>query len=139
MDDFTPYGHELQEDLFNLCKVLNKCIEMNFSLNPKKFEFLRNVGTILGHSISKDRIQVDPKNVSIIKRVSNPKKQRDVRRFLRLVGYYKSFIKDFSKLASHLFRLLAKDSNFHWKDKCQYAFEVLKETLTIVSILTSPN
>jgi len=33
MDDFTPYGFDFQEDLSNLEKVLDKCIEMNLSLS----------------------------------------------------------------------------------------------------------
>ena len=40
MDDFTLYGCDFQEALSNLGKVLNKCIEMNLSLSPKKCEFL---------------------------------------------------------------------------------------------------
>jgi len=52
MDDFTPYGCDLQEALTNLGKVLHKCIEMNLSLHPKKCEFLMTEGIVLGHSIS---------------------------------------------------------------------------------------
>lgn len=52
MDDFTLYGCDFQEALSNLGKVMNKCIEMNLSLNPEKCEFLINEGTMLGHSIS---------------------------------------------------------------------------------------
>ena len=52
MDDFTPYGFDFQEALYNLGKVLDKCIEMNLSLNPKKYEFLMTEGTVLGHAIS---------------------------------------------------------------------------------------
>ena len=35
MDDFTPYGRDFQEDLSNLGKVLQRCIEMNLSLSPE--------------------------------------------------------------------------------------------------------
>jgi len=92
--------------------MLNKCIEMNLSLSPEKCEFLMTAATILGHSISQEGLQVDPNNISIIKKVPTPQKQRDVRRFLGLAGYCKRFIKYFSKLASPLFGLLAKDSEY---------------------------
>lgn len=72
-----------------------------------------NEGTVLGHFVSKEGIQVDPNKISIIKRVPTPQKKIDVRSFLGLVRYYSRFIKEFSKLASGLFGLLAKDSNFH--------------------------
>ena len=85
---------------------------MNLSLNPEKCEFLMNIQTVLGHSISQEGQQVDPNKIFIIKRVPTPQKQRDVISFFGLVGYYGRFIKDFKKVTSPLFGLLAKDSEF---------------------------
>ena len=112
MDDFTPYVCDFQEALSNLGKVLKKCIERKLSLSPEKCEFLMTAGAALGHSISQEGLQVDPNKIGIIQRVPPLQKQRDVRSFLGLVGYYRRFIKDFNKLASLLFGLLAKDSDF---------------------------
>jgi len=56
MDDFTPYGCDFHEALSNLGKVLNKHIEMNLSLSPKKCEFLTITWTVLGHSISQEEL-----------------------------------------------------------------------------------
>jgi len=78
---------------------------------------------------------VDPKKIAIIQRVPPPQKQRDVKSFLGLAGYYQRFIKDFSKLASLLFGLLAKDSEFIWSKSCQEALDILKDKLTIAPIL----
>lgn len=76
MDDFTPYGCDFQESLSNLCKALKKCVEMIFSLSPKKYVFFFiNARTSLGHSISKEAIQVDPNKTVIIKMVHIPKKK----------------------------------------------------------------
>ena len=66
MDDFTLYGSNFREALSNLGKVLEKCIEMNLSLRPKKCEFFMTEGTVVGHAISQQGLQVDPKNISII-------------------------------------------------------------------------
>eukprot|EP00253_Pinus_taeda_P013429 PITA_13429 len=112
---------------------------MDLSLSPEKCEFLMTEGTVLGHSISQQGLQVDPNKVAIIQRVPPPQKQRDVHSFLRLAGYYKRFIKDFSKLASPLFCLLAKDSKFIWSKSCQEALDILKGKVTIVPILRGPN
>ena len=87
-DDFTPYGYDFQEVLTNSCKVLHKCIEMNLSFSPEKCEFLMTEGTMLGHSISQQGLQVDPNKIAIIQRVAPPQNQRDVRSFLGLAGYY---------------------------------------------------
>ena len=88
IDDFTPYGCDFQEALSNLGKVLHKCIEMNLSLSPGKCKLLMNAGTVLGHSISQQGLQVEPNKIAIIQRVPPPQKQRDVRSFLGLAGYY---------------------------------------------------
>lgn len=103
MDDFTPYGSNFQEALSSLGKFLDKCIEMNLSLSPKKCEFLMTEGTVLGHAISRQGLQVDANKVSIIQRVPPPQNVRDVQSFLGLAGYYRRFIKYFSKLASLFF------------------------------------
>ena len=69
MDDFTSYGCDFQEALSNLGKVLHICIEMNLSLSPEKCKFLMTAGIMLGHSISKQGLQVDPNKIAIIQRV----------------------------------------------------------------------
>jgi len=78
MDDFTPYGYDFQEALSNLCKVLHKCIEINLSLDPEKCESSMTAGTMLGHSISQQGLQVDLNKIAIIQRVEPPQKQRYV-------------------------------------------------------------
>eukprot|EP00253_Pinus_taeda_P010735 PITA_10735 len=139
MDDLTPYGSNFQEALSNLGKVLDKCIEMNLSLSLEKCEFFMTEGTVLGHAISQQGLQVDPNKIAIIQRVAPPQKVRDVRNFLGLAGYYMRFIKDFSKIASPLFGLLGKDVEFIWSENCQEALDTLKSKLVTILILRGPN
>eukprot|EP00253_Pinus_taeda_P006380 PITA_06380 len=112
---------------------------MNLSLSPEKCEFLMTEGTVLGHTISQQGLQVDPNNIVIIQRVPPRQKVRDVRSFLGLVGYYRRFIEDFSKIASPLFGLLGKDVEFMWTQNCQEALDVLKSKLVTSPILRGPN
>eukprot|EP00253_Pinus_taeda_P036634 PITA_36634 len=51
---------------------------MNLSLSPEICEFLMTEGTVLGHTISRQGLQVDPNKVPIIKRVPPPQKQFDL-------------------------------------------------------------
>eukprot|EP00253_Pinus_taeda_P017300 PITA_17300 len=139
MDDFTPYGSNFQEALSNVGIFLAKCIEMILSLSPEKCEFLMTEGTVLGHTISQQGLQVDPNKIAIIQRVPPPQKVRDVRSFLGLVGYYRRFTKDSSKLTSPLFGLLGKDIEFIWIDICQGALDTLKGKLITAPILRCPN
>ena len=82
---------------------------------------------------------MDPNKIAIIQRVPPPQKVRDVRSFLGLVGYYRRFIKDFSKLASLLFGLLGKDVEFIWSENCQETLDILKRKLVTAPILRGPN
>eukprot|EP00253_Pinus_taeda_P027432 PITA_27432 len=108
---------------------------MNLSLNLEKCEFLMIEGTVLGHTISQQGLQVDPNKIAIIQKVPPPQKVRDVRSFLGLAGYYRRFIKDSSKLASPLFGLSGKDVEFKWNDDCQGALDELKDKLVSAPIL----
>ena len=80
---------------------------------------MMNEGIVLGHFISFLGIQVDPSKVQGIQTLPIPKTQTDVRIFLGHVGYYRRFIKNFSKIASPLFVLLMKNVEFKWTDGCQ--------------------
>eukprot|EP00253_Pinus_taeda_P022447 PITA_22447 len=108
---------------------------MNLSLSPEKCEFLMTEGTVLGHTISQQGLQVDPNKIAIIQKVPPPQKVRDVWSFLGLAGYYRRFIKDFSKLASPLFGLLGKDFEFKSTEDFQGALDELKYKLVSAPIL----
>jgi hypothetical protein len=64
---------------------------------------------------------------------------KGVRSFLGHVGFYRRFIKDFSKISRPLCALLAKDTKFEWIDECMIAFNTLKKLLTSAPIMTAPD
>ena len=82
---------------------------------------------------------MDPNKIAIIQRVPPPQKVRDVWSFLGLAGYYRRFIKDFSKLASPLFGVFGNDVEFIWTNNCQEALDTLKGKLVTTPILRGPN
>ena len=92
---------------------------MNFSLEEIDF---------LVHFTNRDGGKAGPKNVKSIEEWKTPKDSKDCQRFLGLIGRYRWFIKDFSKLAS-LLRLFANQPMFNWKQQQQDAFDKLKKRL----------
>ena len=64
---------------------------------------------------------------------------KEVRSFLGHVGFYRRFIKDFSKIARPLSNLLCKDVTFEFTNACLTAFNTLKEKLTTAPIVVAPN
>ena len=55
-----------------------------------------------------------------------------------MAGHYRRFVKDFSKIALPLTRLLRKDHKFEWTDDCEASFEEFKQQLVTAPILTIP-
>ena len=64
-----------------------------------------------------------------------PKCVKDIRSFLGHAGFYRRFIKDFSKIAKPLCKVLAKDAVFEFDDACLDAFETLKRALVSAPVL----
>ena len=64
---------------------------------------------------------------------------KDIRSFLGHAGFYRRFIKDFSKIAKPLCKLLAKEAIFEFDDACLEAFDTLKKALISAPVLQPPN
>ncbi|RDX94809.1 Retrovirus-related Pol polyprotein, partial [Mucuna pruriens] len=107
MDDFTMYAYSFDTCLDNLSKVLTRCIDTNL-VQFKKCHFMVIEGIILGHLVSNRGIEVDKSKIDIITSLPNPAFVQEVRSFLGHAGFYRRFIKNFSKLALPLSKLLQK-------------------------------
>ncbi|WVZ96060.1 hypothetical protein U9M48_041743 [Paspalum notatum var. saurae] len=62
-----------------------------------------------------------------------------IRSFLGLAGYYRRFIKDFSKIAKPMTSLTKKNVKFIWSPKCEEGFQELKKLLTTAPVLAQPD
>ena len=92
-------------------------------------------GIVLGHRISAVGLEVDQAKVSIIKTLLPPTIVKGIRSFLGHVGFYRRFIRDFSKIARTLCRLLEKDTKFNFDATYQSAFEEIKSRLVEAPIM----
>ena len=112
MDDFSVYGKSFDDCLSNLDRVLQRCEQTNLVLNWEKCHFMVNEGIVMGHKISERGIEVDKAKVDAIEKMPCPIDTRGIRSFLGHVGFYRRFIKDFSKISRPLTNLLQKDIPF---------------------------
>ena len=94
---------------------------------------------VLGHIISNKGIEVGKAKVELIVKLPSPTTVKGVRQFLGHAGFYRRFIKDFSKLAKPLCELLLKDAKFVWDDRCEWCFEELKQFFMSTPIVRPPN
>ncbi|GJU86144.1 putative reverse transcriptase domain-containing protein [Tanacetum coccineum] len=78
-----------------------------------------------------------PQDESILK-YGHPKDSTDIRQFLGLIGNYRRFIEEFSKISKSMTKLTQKKVKFDWGDKQEATFQLLKEKLCTASILALP-
>ena len=96
-------------------------------------------GIVLGHKISAARLEVDQAKVSMIETLLPPNTVKGIRSFLGHAGFYRRFIKDFSKISRPLCKLLEKDAKFEFDDSCLSAFKEIKSRLVIAPIMATPD
>lgn len=138
LDDIVIYGKTLYDHNEKLKNVFDRLEEYNLKLQPEKCQFMCREINYLGHIISKDGILPDPKKIRAVQQFPLPKTVRQIKSFLGLASYYRRFIKNFSKLAEPMNKLLKKGEPFKWDAKCDESFSTLKEKLTTPPILAFP-
>ena len=84
-------------------------------------------------------VLVDLEKVEAVMSWESLKSVFEISSFLGLVGYYKRFIENFSRLEAPMTRLFQKEVKFNWDDQCDEAFQELKIWLTTASILIVPD
>ena len=139
MDDFSVYGSTFDTCLENLVMVLQRCKDTNLILNWEKCHFMVEEGIILGHKVSAHGLEVDKAKLETIEKLPPPSSVKGIRSFLGHAGFYRRFIKDFSKIAKPLCSLLEKDATFSFTEECKSAFELLKKKLTTAPVIVAPD
>ena len=89
----------------------------------------------MGHTICKEGIKVDLKKIEAVAQWPRLTNVTKIKSFLGLAGYYRKFIKDFSKIIAPLTRLTRKQEKFVWNEACEQSFQKLKECLTSAPVL----
>ena len=96
-------------------------------------------GIVLGHQISKRGIDVDRAKIETIEKLLSPPSMKGIRSFLGQVGFYRRFIKDFSKIAKPLLNHLVQGAPFEFDNQCLKAFLFLKQKLVSARIVVAPD
>jgi len=114
--------------------VFERIREANFKLGVSKCVFAATKVSYLGHVLSKDGVSPDQSKVTAIWNFPRPKTVRDVRAFLGLSGYYRSFIKDYAAISRPQTQLTKKNAKFERAEAQQLSFDKLKTELTSDSV-----
>ena len=95
---FSVLGNSFDNCLENLRSVLLRYEETNLVLNWEKCHFMVQEGIVLGHRISSRRIEVDKAKIKAIEKLPPPSSVKGIRSFLGHAGFYRRFIKYFSRI-----------------------------------------
>ncbi|GKE95200.1 hypothetical protein Tco_1580055 [Tanacetum coccineum] len=139
MNDFSVFGDSLDSCLANLEQMIVRCKQAHLVLNWEKCHFMVTKGIMLGHKVSNAGLEVDKAKIDVITKLPPPTNVKAVRRFLGHVGFYRRFIKYFSKISRLMTKLLEKDVVFSFNKECIEAFELLKGKLKNAPIMVSPD
>jgi hypothetical protein len=139
IDNILKYSQSEEEHVDHLKMVLQRLREHQLYAKLSKCEFWIDEVMFLGHIINKDGLAVDPKKVVDTLNWKAPTDARGIKSFIGMAGYYWRFIEGFLKIAKPMTALLANKVEFKWTQKCQEAFEALKEKLTIAPVLVLPD
>ena len=139
IDDILIHSKSFDDHMSHLRQLFTKFRDAGLKFHPEKCVFGKTQVQYLGYTFSQDGVHLDPSATQNVRNFPTPKTSKDIRVFLGLAQYYRRFVKNFSKIAAPLTRLLGKDIRFEWTDDCQIAFDTLKAALTSPPILAYPN
>jgi hypothetical protein len=139
IDDILVYSKNENEHTMHLHIVLQRLQDHHMYAKFSKCDFWLREIKFLGHTISQEGIAVDPEKVQEVMDWKPPTTVRQIQSFLRLAGYYRRFIPDFSRIAKPMTELLKKGVKFDWGQKCEDAFHTLRQHLTTAPVLAQPD
>jgi hypothetical protein len=139
IDDILIYSKNPEDHAKHLHVILQRLRDHHLYAKFSKCEFWLDTVKFLGDTISGNGISVDPSKVQEVMDWKPPRSVHQIRSFLGLAGYYRRFIPDFSRIAKPMTELLKKGVKFSWNQKCEDAFDTLRDHLTTAPVLAQPD
>ncbi|GJW20346.1 putative reverse transcriptase domain-containing protein [Tanacetum coccineum] len=138
IDDILIYSRNKEEHANHLRIILELLKKEKLYAKFSKCDFWIRIVQFLGHLIDSQGLHVDPAKIEAVKNWTSPTTPTEIRQFLGLAGYYRRFIKDFSKIAKSLTELTQKNKKYIWGEDQESAFQLLKQKLCEAPILALP-
>jgi hypothetical protein len=139
VDDVMTHSQSFTEHVGHLETLLNLLREHKLVVKLTKCKFAQREVKFLGHILSEGQLKPNPESVATILKWERPtqgnNKQKAIKGFLGMVGWYRKFIPHFAEKARPLFELLKKDAQWEWTDACQRSFECLRDAITSKPVL----
>ena len=110
LDDILVYANSFESHVHNLRLVLRRLKSQGIKLRADKCFLFRQEVRYLGRLVSKDGHRPDPADSEALEKFRTPPKNiRELRTLLGFLGYYRSYVRDFSKQFKPMYDLLKKE------------------------------
>ena len=141
LDDIIVFSKTPGEHIKWLQSVFKKLDQAGLRLKPSKCEFFKKRVEYLGHIISENGIETNPKKLKPLLSLPQPQTVTQMRSFLRFCNYYCKLIHRYTQIAKPLYRLISgdqaktKQAKLFWDEKCEQAFKTLKDICSRTPVL----
>ena len=139
LDDILIFSNNVAEHDSHVRIVLECLRKHQLYAKATKCAFRLEETEFLGCIVGKNGLRMDPSKVQTILDWPIPSSVKAVQSFLGFANFYRRFIRDYSKVVSPLTALTKKDNTYSWTEKCQKAFDLLKDRFTSAPILVHFN
>lgn len=138
LDDLVIYSDTWHSHLQRIRALFDRLAEARLTINLAKCDFGKATVTYLGRVVGQGRVAPVQAKVMAMAGYPQPMTKKELQRFLGLVGYYRSFCKNFSTIVFPLTELLKAKVKFAWSSECQGAFDNVKSLLCSSPVLAAP-
>jgi hypothetical protein len=136
LDDLLVYSSTLAEHKEHVALVLKRLETAGLYLKPSKCVFHATEVPFLGFIVGRGGLRMDPTKIEPITNWPRPESPRDIQVFMGLAGFYRRFIRNFSRIAQPLTALLRKNKPFRWTSTVESAFKELCSSFTSAPVLS---
>ena len=124
IDDILVFSHNEQQHQQHLREVLRCLARHNLRVKLKKCSFYQSEIPFLGHVLSEGSVRVEPEKIEALQRWKRPLTTvKQVRQFLGLASYYRTFVPGFASIVAPLSHMTRKDARVVWSAEAQEAVE----------------
>ena len=108
LDDVIVYSGSFQDHIDHLTRVHRRLREHGVKLKPRKCKLFKREVNFLGRVVSAEGCKLDPATMAPVLNLAKtpPKTVGQIRQVVGLLGYYRRYIKDLSRIAKPIYDLL---------------------------------
>jgi ribonuclease HI len=139
VDDIVVASKSKKDHLADLAETFANTRDARLRLNPEKCVFGVRQGKILGYLVSHRGIEANPTKIQAIINMTPPQSTRDVQRLIGRLATLNRFISKSVERSLPFLKTLRGAKDFTWGPEQAASFASLKQHLSDLAILTSPD